>query len=230
MSTQTDHADVEARVPLSRDRVLRAAVELADTSGLESLSMRRLAQQLGVEAMSLYHHVRNKEDLLGGMLDIVYSEIGTPSRRGEWRSAMRRTAISFHHVLLRHRWACSLLMSPMGPGPARLRYMDAVLGRLRSAGFSADMTHHAYHALDSHIVGFTLWLLPYLALAQQQPDLAERFLRELPTNELPHLIEHIGVHLAPERPGAVNEFEFGLDLVLEGLDGRRDAGLTAIDG
>jgi AcrR family transcriptional regulator len=203
--------------------VLRAAVELADAGGLETLSMRRLAQQVGVEAMSLYHHVRNKRDLLGGMLDIMYSEIEEPLGDGDWRSAMRRSAISFHHLLLRHRWACSLLMSPMGPSPARLRYMDAVLGRLRSAGFSADMTHHAYHALDSHIVGFTLWLLPFLALATEQPDYAERFLQELPTDELPHLTEHVHVHMEPERPGDIGEFEFGLDLILESLDGLRDA-------
>jgi AcrR family transcriptional regulator len=226
MSTQTAQAAPESRIPLSPDRVLRAAVELADEGGLESLSMRRLAQQLGVEAMSLYHHVRNKHDLLGGMLDIVYAEIEEPLGEGDWRSAMRRSAISFHHLLLRHRWACSLLMSPMGPSPARLRYMDAVLGRLRSAGFSADMTHHAYHALDSHIVGFTLWLLPFLALAKEQPDYAERFLQELPTDELPHLIEHVHVHMAPERPGDIGEFEFGLDLILEGLQGMRDTGST----
>jgi AcrR family transcriptional regulator len=226
MSTQTDHALIEARIPLSRDRVLRAAVELADEGGLELLSMRGLAQQLGVEAMSLYHHVRNKQDLLGGMLDIVYSEIEPPSTEGEWRSAMRCSAISFHRVLLSHPWACSLLGSVIDPSPLRLRYMNALLGRLRSAGFSADMTHHAYHALDSHIVGFTLWLLPYLAFAKQQPDYAERFLRELPIGELPHLIEHIHVHMEPERPGDVDGFEFGLDLILDGLEGMRDAGLT----
>ena len=226
MSTQTDPAAPEARIPLSRDRVLRAAVELADEGGLEALSMRRLAQHLGVEAMSLYHHVRNKEEILGGMLDFVYSEIEPPSSEGDWRSAMRRTAISFHDVLLRHTWACSLFMAPIGVGTARLSYMDTVLGRLRRAGFSADMTHHAYHALDSHIVGFTLWLLPYLALAQQQPDLAARFLRELPIGELPHLIEHIHVHMEPERPGDVGGFEFGLDLILDGLEGMREAGLT----
>ena len=227
MSTQTDHAAMDARVLLSRDRVLRAAVGLADEGGLESLSMRRLAQQLGVEAMSLYHHVRNKQDLLGGMLDLVYGEIEAPPGGGEWRAAMRGTAISFHHALLRHRWACSLLMSPMdGPSPARLGYMDAVLGRLRRAGFSADLTHHAYHALDSHIVGFTLWLLPYLALAQQQPDLAENMLQELSSGDLPHLVEHIEVHLAPEQPGQVSEFEFGLGLILDGLDRLRDAAST----
>jgi hypothetical protein len=101
--------------------------------------------------------------------------------------------------------------------------MDAVLGRLRSAGFSADMTHHAYHALDSHIVGFTLWLLPYLAIAQQQPDYAERFLQELSGEDLPHLSEHVLVHMAPSKPGDVGEFEFGLDLILDGLDRLRDA-------
>lgn len=217
MPTQIDHV-APARVPLSRDRVLRAAVELADEGGLEGLSMRRLAQQVGVEAMSLYYHVRNKDDLLGGMLDVVYSEIETPASDGDWRSAMRRSAISFHQVLLRHPWACSLFMSSVGPGPLRLRYMDTVLGRLRGAGFSAEMTHHAYHALDSHIVGFTLWLLPFLAFARHQPDYAERFLEELPTEELPHLTEHVHVHMEPERPGDVNEFDFGLDLILDGLE------------
>ncbi len=224
MKTQTDHGVLEARPPLSRERVLRAAVQLADEGGLESLSMRRLAQQLGVEAMSLYHHVRNKHDLLGGMLDFVYSEIEPPSSEGDWRSAMRRSAISFHRVLLAHPWACSLLMSAVDPSPLRLRYMDTVLGRLRSAGFSADMTHHAYHALDSHIVGFALWLLPFLAFAEQQPDFAERFLEELPTDELPHLVEHVHVHMEPAQPGEVSEFEFGLDLILDGLERLREQG------
>ena len=224
MSTRTDPASAAARAPLSRERVLRAAVELADDGGLESLSMRRLAGPLGVEAMSLYHHVRNKRDLLSGMHDAVYAEIELPSPEGDWRSAIRGTAISFHHVLLRHRWACSLFMTPLDPSPAQLRYMDAILGRLRSAGFSADMTHHAYHALDSHIVGFTLWLLPFLAIAEARPDYAERFLEELPRGDLPHLVEHVHVHMAPDRPGDVGEFEFGLDLILEGLERRREQG------
>lgn len=223
MPAQPQPTGAEDRVPLSRERVLRAAIDLADAEGIESLSMRGLAQRLGVEAMSLYHHVRNKRDLLSGMIDAVYAEIELPPVDGDWRLALRGTAISFHHVLLRHRWACSLLMTPLDVSPSQLRYMDASLGRLRGAGFSAEMAHHAYHAIDSHIVGFTLWLLPYLALAERQPDLAERFLRELPLNELPWLIEHIGVHMEPERPGDVSEFEFGLDLTLEGLQRRRSA-------
>jgi AcrR family transcriptional regulator len=217
MSTQREDLGAEARTPLSRERVLRAAISLADESGIESLSMRRLAQELGVEAMSLYHHVANKGALLDGMLDIVFGEMEPPPPDGDWKPAMRACALSAHHVLLRHAWACRLLMSPTGPSPARLRWMDSVLGRLRGAGFSAEMTHHAYHALDSHIVGFTLWVLPYLALAREQPDFAQRFVAEAPLDELPYLAEHIGVHLA-DRPGDTSEFDFGLDLILEGLE------------
>jgi AcrR family transcriptional regulator len=226
MSTATRHVPVEAKLPLSRERVMLAAVELADEGGIENLSMRRLGESLGVEAMSLYHHVRNKSDLLGGMLDIVYSEVELPASGGDWRSAMRRSSISFHHVLLRHLWACSLLMSPMPTSPMRLRHMNAILGCLRNAGFSAEMTHHAYHALESHSVGFTLWLLPFLAHAKEQPDYAERFLEEMSTDELPYLVEHVHVHQAPRRPGQVDEFEFGLDLILDGLVRMRDEGST----
>ena len=222
--TQPDVSTSDQRVPLSRERVLRAALELADDEGIESLSMRRLAQQLGVEAMSLYHHVRNKQDLLGGMLDNVYSEVEPPTGEGDWRPAMRRSAISFHRALLRHPWACGLLMSSIGPSPMRLRHMDQVLGALRAAGFTAEMTHHAYHALDSHIVGFTLWLLPYLAISRQEPDLVGQFLRQLDTDELPHLAEHAMVHMRPERPDDVDEFQFGLELILDGLERLRDAG------
>jgi AcrR family transcriptional regulator len=186
--------------------------------------MRRLAQGLGVEAMSLYHHVRNKDDLLAGMLDMAYSEIELPAGDADWRSEVRRTAISFHDVLLRHEWACGLFMAPLSVGPARFRYMDTLLGRLRSAGFSADMTHHAYHVLDSHIVGFVLWLLPYLAFTRQSPQGAGDLLQNVPISELPHLAEHIGVHQAPARPGDMSAFEFGLDLILEGLERSRDEG------
>jgi hypothetical protein len=185
--------------------------------------MRRLAQPLGVEAMSLYHHVRGKQDLLGGLLDLVYAEIELPTDGRDWRFEVRNTAISFHHVLLQHPWACGLFTLPLDVGPARQRYMDALLGRLRSAGFSAVMTHHAYHALDSHIVGFTLWLLPYLP-GQQLPDLAERMLEELSAGDHPHLIEHIRVHKEPNLRDDVSEFEFGLDLILDSLERIRRAG------
>lgn len=217
MSTQPSQSAAATRVPLSRDRILDAALALADEAGIESLSMRRLAQELGVEAMSLYHHVANKRELLGGMLDIVFKEMQLPSDEGDWRSALRASAISAHHVLLSHPWASRLLMSPTGPSPARLRWMNGILGRLRGAGFSPEMTHHAYHALDSHIVGFTLWVLPYLAIANERPDFAQEFMAQTNLDELPHLAEHIGVHLS-DRAGDTSEFDFGLELVLDGLE------------
>ena len=212
--------DREHRVPLSRERVLRAAIDLADEAGIESLSMRKLAQELGVEAMSLYHYVAKKDDILDGMLDVVFSEIEVPSS-GDWRFAMRTMAISTHDALLRHRWACGLLMSSARISASRLQHMDTVLGRLREAGFTDTLTDHAYHALDSYIVGFTLWLLPYLKIAKEEPDFAQRFYAELPLEELPHLAAHIEYHMAPPTDN-VNAFEFGLDLILDGLENMRD--------
>jgi AcrR family transcriptional regulator len=221
LATQTG-SPRESRTPLSRERVLRAAVGLADQAGIDSLSMRRLAQELGVEAMSLYHYFARKDDLLSGMLETVYSEIESPSGGGDWRAAMRSSAISFHHVLLRHPWACGLLGALTGMSETRFRHMDTVLGRLREAGFSAKLTHHAYHALDSHIVGFTLWVLPYLAIARDQPDFAEQAFQEMPLDQLPHLAEHIRYHIEVDEPGETSEFEFGLDLLLDGLEKLRD--------
>jgi AcrR family transcriptional regulator len=217
MPDDPDHPTTPSRIALSRQRVLDAALELADAEGIEKLSMRRVAQPLGVEAMSLYHHVRNKQDLLAGLLDRAYAEIELPRAGDDWRADVRRTAVSFHHVLLRHSWACGLFTLPLEIGPARTAYMDTLLGRLRGAGFSAVMAHHAYHALDSHIVGFTLWLLPYLA-EPQLPDLAERLLEQLSAGNHPHLAEHIRVHLDPDPRDDVSEFEFGLDLILDSLE------------
>jgi AcrR family transcriptional regulator len=206
------------RSPLSRERVLRAALDLADGGSIESLSMRKLAQELSVEAMSLYHYFASKEELLDGMLDAVFGEIELPSSGADWRSEMRRTAVSFHHVLLRHRWACTMLGSSTAISMTRLRYMNAVLGRLREAGFGAGMVDHAYHALDSHIIGFTLWVLPYLAMAEETTDIGRQFIEQLPPDEYPDLIDHIRYHLADNRPGDTSEFDFGLDLLLDGLE------------
>ena len=220
MATQIDPG-AEPRVPLSRDRVLRAAMVLADESGIESLSMRRLGQQLGVEAMSLYNHVANKDDILDGIVDIVVSEIDVPSSGTDWKAAMRRSAISAHDVLRRHPWANSLMMSTR-VRPARLRYMDSVLRRLREAGFSAGMTHLAYHALDSHIVGFMLWQAGYAGLPHDLSDLATTFLREHSVDEYPYLAEHVEQHLKERSADDMSEFEFGLDLILDGLERVRD--------
>src|SRR5215813_3062509 len=144
------------RVPLSRDQVLRAAVTLADESGIGALSMRKLGQALGVEAMSLYNHVAGKSDLLDGMVDVVFGEIGLPAGEEGWKQAMRQRAVSAREALSRHRWAIGLMESRRSPGPASLRHHDAVLGCLREAGFSIGLSAHAYSLLDSYIYGFAL--------------------------------------------------------------------------
>jgi AcrR family transcriptional regulator len=209
----------EPRVPLSRERVLRTAIELADEGGIEALSMRKLGQRLGVEAMSLYNHVANKDDLQDGIVELVLGEIELPPDAADWKEAMRRTAISSHETFIRHRWACSAMMRVPRVSPLRLQWMEAVLRTLREAGFSADLTHHAYHALDSHITGFTLWQvsMPF-DTREELVDLAEDVLREIPTDEYPYFIEHAEQHLAPSSPDGKTEFEFGLDLILDGLE------------
>ncbi len=205
------------RAPLSRDRVLRTAITLADEGGIASLTMRKLARALAVEAMSLYHHVANKDALLDGMVDSVMSEVALPPGGADWKAAIRKSAISAHEVFLGHRWACGLMMAQAGVGPARLRWMDAVLGTLRAAGFSAALTCHAYHALDSHISGFTLWEASFPPAAELR-DLAATVLRELPVDEYPHLAEHIEQHLTASGQDEEGEFVFGLDLLLDGLE------------
>jgi AcrR family transcriptional regulator len=215
MATQV-RPSAKPRVRLSRDRVLRVAVQIADKNGIESLTMRNLAQRHGVEAMTLYHYVANKDDILKDIVDLVVSEIDVPSEGGDWRTALRRSAISAHQVLLRHPWACSLMMSPARIGPARLRYMESLLGRLREAGFSAEMTHHAYHALDSHILGFTMWEVGYSTGIKELPDSGATLRRQMSLDEYPYLVEHMGQHGKPSRGDG--EFGFGLDLILNGLE------------
>ncbi|MDP8907678.1 MAG: TetR/AcrR family transcriptional regulator C-terminal domain-containing protein, partial [Chloroflexota bacterium] len=140
------------REPLSRDRVLQAAVALADRSGIDALSMRKLADELGVEAMSLYYHVANKDAILDGIMDVVTSEIELPSDSSDWKTALRQNALSTRDVLLRHPWASGLRVSRRGDGPARLRHEEWMLRTLREAGFSKDLTYHAFHTLESHVL------------------------------------------------------------------------------
>jgi len=219
----TSVPSAETRLPLSRERVLGAAIELADEAGIESLSMRRLGQALGVEAMSLYNHVVNKEDILNGIVDLVVSEFELPSPGADWKAALRRTAISAHDVLVRHPWAASLMLSPSRISSARLRYMEGILGTLREGGFSAEMTHHAYHALDSHISGFTLWEVHFQLAPDEADDIASNFLSRLNTDEYRYLLEHAGVHMDKEKnPDDEGEFAFGLDLILDSLERIRD--------
>jgi AcrR family transcriptional regulator len=212
-------AAVKRRERLSRERVLEAAIELADAGGIEALSMRRLAQELGVEAMSLYHHVGSKDELLSAMTDLVVGDFEQPTPGGDWRASLRRSALSAYRTLLGHPWAAPLILAGTTVSPARLRHMDAILGTLRAAGFSAEMTDHAYHALESHIMGFTLWIVGMdLPADEELRSLASSFLETLPRDELPHLAEHVEQHMKPRPDGEPGEFEFGLDLILDGLE------------
>jgi AcrR family transcriptional regulator len=217
MST-TGHA-AGHRAPLSRDRVLRAAVARADQDGISSLSMRKLGEALGVEAMSLYNHVASKSDLLDGMIDIVFSEIDLPSGSGDWKAAMRRRAISARRVLRRHPWAIGLMESRTSPGPATLRHHDAVLGCLRRAGFSIELTAHAYALLDSYIYGFALQErgLPFSTPAESSA-LAHAMLARFPADQYPHLTELTLNHVLQAGYDYGNEYGFGLDLILNGLE------------
>jgi AcrR family transcriptional regulator len=212
MATQT-----EPRLPLSRDRILQAALGLADESGIESLTMRKLGQLLGFEAMSLYNHVANKDDVLDGILDLVLDESELPSPAGDWHSAIRSSAISVHAALRRHPWACNLVMAPARIRPARLRYMDSLLGRLREAGFSAETTYHAYHVLDAHIFGFSLWEASHSYNAAQVTNMVAEFERMIPVDVYPYLHEHGQQHLTEGPHHEVSAFEFGLDLIIDGL-------------
>jgi AcrR family transcriptional regulator len=212
---------------LSRERVLRAAVALADAEGIEALSMRRLAKELGVEAMSLYNHVANKDEILSGIVDIVASEVEVPGG-ADWKASIRQSAISAHDAFLRHRWAVPLMMRTTTVIPTRMRWMEALLRTLREADFSANLTHHAYHALDSHITGFTLWQVNFpFDTREELLELADDFLRKIPADEYPYFIEHAHQHLVEPDPDEPNEFEFGLDLILDGLERLRDAAPTA---
>lgn len=208
------------RTRLSRERVLAGAVAFADERGIESLTMRKLGEALGVEAMSLYNHVANKDELLDGMVDIVFGEVGLPGGDVDWKTAMRRRAVSARQVLSRHRWAIGLMESRTSPGPATLRHHDAVIGCLRGAGFSVEMAAHAFSLLDSYVYGFALQeaTLPF-DTAEQTAEVAEMILSSLQPGEYPHLTELAVEHVLKPGYDYGNEFEFGLDLILDGLAG-----------
>ena len=212
-----------ARAPLSRERVLRTAVAFADENGIGSLSMRKLGEVLGVEAMSLYNHVANKSELLDGMVDEVFGEIDLPGADSDWRSAMRQRAISARQVLSRHRWAIGLMESRTTPGPATLRHHDAVIGSLRAGGFSIELAAHAFSVLDSYIYGFALQEanLPF-DTGEQTAELAQAILAQLPADEYPHLTELTVEHVLQPGYDYGNEYDFGLGLILDGLDRTRD--------
>jgi AcrR family transcriptional regulator len=215
------------RKPLTKERVLDKAIALADGDGIEALSMRKLGQALGVEAMSLYNHVANNGELVAAMVDSVVERFEMPEDEPRWDVAIRRCAISAHDLLIEHEWACTLALLPSDirtiSGP-RVRYMEWLLGRLRGAGFSPEVVYSGYHTLDSHIFGFTLWQLGHAKAARMLVRPEGETMEEWTTRMLlemrprfPHLAEHAEQHMAAGARDGRHEFEFGLDLILDGL-------------
>jgi len=203
--------------PLSRERILAAAADLADREGLEAISMRRLGQELGVQAMSLYNHVPNKDAILDGLVERVLTEIDLPKAEPDWEPELRRCALSAHAALRRHPWACSLAMLPaFGPASlaARLRYIESLLQTLRQAGFTSRQASYAYHALDSHTFGFTMWELGHSA--PLDAAVAEEALRAVREGDYPYVLEHAAEHDADSGDDPT-DFAFGLELIFAGL-------------
>lgn len=187
--------------------------------------MRRLGEELGFEAMSLYRHVANKNDLLDGMLDLVLAEWQLPHRQGDWLETIRTSALSVHDALRRHRWAAQLLMTGSHIRPARLRYMECLLGRLGDAGFDAETTYHVYHLLDGYIFGFSLWEIAYTAIPIDA-EVVSKLMQTIPWDEYPQLAAHRDQHLSDGPHREVSAFEAGLDLILGGLQKRLVAPLS----
>jgi AcrR family transcriptional regulator len=223
MATRT-RTIARPRVPLRKDRVLRAAIALADRGGIEALSMRKLAQEVGVEPMSLYNHVRDKEDVLDGIVDVVISEIEVPSSGHDWKTSLRQTVMAARKVLLRHPWAPRVLESRKNPSLATLQYFESVMAILRRSGFSVEMTHHALHVLGSRVLGFTQELFKDSDEMASGPQAAAMFAEM--ANKLPYGIE---MAMAVSHEGGLGgcdddvEFEIALDLILDGLERLRDA-------
>jgi AcrR family transcriptional regulator len=205
------------RAPLTRERVLRRALRIADKQGLAALSMRKLAQELGVEAMSLYHHVKNKDDILDGLLEVVVGEIEVPAIGGDWREAMRRRASSAHDVLMAHPWATMLLMSRINVSPAMMRYIDATLGCLRESGFSFPNADYAWNAIDSYIYGYTLRQLNFPVEPDEYADAAAAYAPEISADAYPYMVG-LSAEVIARRHDGVQSLAFGLDLILDGLE------------
>ncbi|MEV4953623.1 TetR/AcrR family transcriptional regulator [Paenarthrobacter nitroguajacolicus] len=213
------------RLPLSRERVLECAVALADESGLAALTIRTLAQSMGTKPMSLYYYVANKEEILDGIVDMVFSEIEPPVPGGDWRAEMRRRAHGVRSALRRHPWAVGLLESRSAPGPATLRHHEATLATLREAGFSVQLTAHAYALLDSYIYGFALQeaALPFEG-RDTAAEITNPIMERFATGEYPRMVEIAVEHVLKPGYDFGDEFGFGLDLILEGLNRLKSGG------
>ena len=208
----------KSRPPLNRDRILGAAVEIADERGVGAVTMREVASRLGVEAMSLYNHVANKDDILDGMIDLVVQEFDLPTDVGDWREAMRRRAVSAHEVFGRHPWTPMLLDSRGSSGPSALRYFDWVLGTLIQAGFSIDDAARAFSLLDSYIYGFGIEQINFSAEGDASPEeRAEAMLEFIPAEQYPYL-HRMASHAMEVGYDAEADFDFGLEIILDGLE------------
>jgi AcrR family transcriptional regulator len=220
------------RVPLSRGRVLGAAVALADDAGIESLSMRKLAEELGVVPMALYKHVANKEELLDGMIDMVVGEIDPPVRGTDWKSALRQRILSARRALLRHPWASRVIESRTSPTPVVLEYMDSMIGIFRAGGFSVNLTHHVMHVIGSRLLGFTQELFD--DSRSVDPEMQAIMLREM-ARKYPYVAEiagaasHAGESVVGQGCDDQFEFEFALDLLLDGFERLRQQEWTSIN-
>jgi AcrR family transcriptional regulator len=232
MDTQLD-VDTQPRVPLSRERVLRAAVALADEHGVEAISMRRIAGELGVVPMALYKHVSSKDELLDGMIDVVVGEIGPPAGGTGGKAAIRRRVLSARGALLRHRWASRVIESRTDPTPVVIGYMDSMIGMFRAWGFSIDLTHHAMHAMGSRLLGFSQELFD--DTAEVGPEMPAEALGEMAgrypnITELVTAITHDQASVVGQGCDDQFEFEFALDLMLDGLERLRDQAEATAEG
>ncbi len=220
--TKSSPTESVGALPLSRDRILQAALQRADAEGLAALSMRKLAQTLGVKAMSLYNHVTNKDDMIDGMVELVVSEIALPSLAVDWQAAMRQRAQSAHAALMHHPWATLALMSRVNVGPAMLRYIEATLACLVEAGFSYPMADYAWNAMDSHIYGFTLQALNFPFEADEYAQVAQDYVAMIPPERYPYM-HHLTQQVITGQHDGLHDFTFGLDLLLDGLEKLRVA-------
>ena len=216
-------AQAPRRVPLSRYAVLRAAVALADDAGIDQVSMRNLSQVLGVVPMALYKHVANKEELLGGMVDVIVGEIDPPVGGPDWRSAVRHRVLSARRALLRHPWASQVIESRTAPTPLVLKYLDSMIGMFRDGGFSVDLTHHVMHALGSRMWGFAQDLFDDTASANLDPEARTAMIAQM-AGTYPHVVE-VAMRAAHDEQSVVGpgcddqfEFEFALDILLDGFE------------
>jgi AcrR family transcriptional regulator len=224
-------AEDSPRTPLTRERVLRAAISLTDENGIESLSMRKLGHELGVEAMSLYNHVANKDDLVNGIVEMVVSKFALPPDKADWKAALRHTARSVRDVLLRHPWAATLIESRVTASRVRFRYSDAVIGALRRAGFSIELAYRAQLTISSYIYGFTLQEVSWPFDPEERHDVAATLQPRVAADEHPNLTEMMGWIMQTQVPNAAangtrayeSDFEYGLDLILDGLERVRRA-------